>query len=90
MFRKILITLLLAISLTSCSKKGKPEYNLNSQIDPYKVYQEAIIAFEKGDYFFAEKKFINGVPINRTTAIDVNIARPVRTVKYLKTFRNVY
>ena len=57
MFRKILITLLLAISLTSCSKKGKPEYNLNSQIDPYKVYQEAIIAFEKGDYFFAEKKF---------------------------------
>ena len=57
MFRKILITLLLAISITSCSKKEKPEYDLNSQIDPYKVYQEAIIAFEKGDYFFAEKKF---------------------------------
>ena len=26
-------------------------------MDPYQVYKEAYIAFEKGDYFFAEKKF---------------------------------
>jgi hypothetical protein len=35
----------------------------------------------------AEKKFINGVPIKNTTAIEVNIANPVLTVKYLKTLR---
>jgi hypothetical protein len=36
----------------------------------------------------AEKKFIKGVPIINTTNIDVNIANPVLTVKYLKTLRN--
>ena len=35
-----------------------------------------------------EKKFINGVPITNTTSMDVNIASPVLTVKYLKTLRN--
>ena len=39
--------------------------------------------------FLAEKNFIKGVPIIKTTAIDVNIARPVLTVKYLNTFKNV-
>ena len=38
----------------------------------------------------AEKKFIKGVPIKSTIAIEVNIARPVLKVRYLKTFRNVY
>ena len=37
---------------------------------------------------FAEKKFINGVPIKKTTSNEVNIAKPVLTVKYLKTLRN--
>ena len=37
---------------------------------------------------FAEKKFIKGVPIKNTTAIEVNIDNPVLTVKYLKTLRN--
>jgi hypothetical protein len=37
---------------------------------------------------FAEKKFIKGVPMRNTITIDVNIARPVLTVKYLKTLRN--
>ena len=39
---------------------------------------------------WAEKNLINGFPINKTTAIEVNIAKPVLTVRYLKTFKNVY
>ena len=35
----------------------------------------------------AEKKFINGVPTKKTTNIDVNIDKPVLTVKYLKIFK---
>jgi hypothetical protein len=31
---------------------------------------------------------MNGVPIKNTTNIDVNIASPVRTVRYLNTFKN--
>ena len=38
----------------------------------------------------AEKNLINGVPINKTTIIEVNIASPVLTVRYLKTFRKLY
>ena len=37
----------------------------------------------------AEKNFMKGVPIIKTTAIDVNIAKPVLTVRYLNTFKNV-
>ena len=40
----------------SCSKK-EVAYEPTSRIDPYKVYNEAFVAFEKGDYFYAEKKF---------------------------------
>ena len=57
MFQKILIILLLIISLASCSKKEGPEYDPKANIDPYKIYQEWITAFEEGDYFYAEKKF---------------------------------
>lgn len=57
MFQKILIILLLIISLASCSKKEGPEYDPKANIDPYKIYQEGITAFEEGDYFYAEKKF---------------------------------
>jgi hypothetical protein len=37
-----------------------------------------------------EKKLINGVPTIKTIVIDVNIARPVLNVRYLKTLRNEY
>ena len=39
---------------------------------------------------FVEKNFIKGVPIKNTISIDVNIANPVLTVRYLKTLRKVY
>ena len=37
-----------------------------------------------------EKKLINGVPIRKTTTIDVNIAKPVLKVRYRNTFRKEY
>tara|TARA_A100001015_G_scaffold21803_1_gene24761 strand:+ start:6329 stop:7150 length:822 start_codon:yes stop_codon:yes gene_type:complete len=41
----------------SCSKKKDPIYEIKPKEDAYKIYNEAYIAFEKGDYFFAQKKF---------------------------------
>ena len=55
MTRKILY-LLFSLILLSCSNKGEI-YKPISRTDPYKIYREAYTAFEKGDYFFAEKKF---------------------------------
>ena len=55
MFQKILIIFSITFLLLSCSKKEKLEYDPNLKIDPYKIYQEGITAFEKGDYFFVEK-----------------------------------
>ena len=55
MLKHILIFLFL-ITLNSCSK-DKPIYIENEKIDPYKVYKEAFSAFEKNEFFFANKKF---------------------------------
>ena len=54
---KIFIFIASIILLISCSKE-KPEYQLQPKEDPYKIYKEAYEAFEKGDYFFAQKKFL--------------------------------
>ena len=56
MTRKILY-LLFSLILLSCSNKGEI-YEPISRTDPYKIYREAYTAFEKGDYFFAQKKFL--------------------------------
>jgi len=39
-------------------------------------------------HFFDKKYAIIGFPIKNTTIIEVNIARPVLTVRYLNTFKN--
>ena len=56
MFQKIFLILILVFSINACSKK-KVEYEAQGLTDPYGIYQEGIIAFEKGDFFNAEKKF---------------------------------
>jgi outer membrane protein assembly factor BamD len=56
MFQKSLVIFILIFSLLSCSK-DEISYEPKGTIDPYLVYQEAMEAFEEGDYFFAEKKF---------------------------------
>ena len=55
MVKKSLI-FLITLFLISCSNKDVT-YEPTSRVDPYAVYEEAYTAFEKGDYFYAEKKF---------------------------------
>ena len=54
--KKILYLLFLTFTLFACSKK-EPEYIPTEKVDPYLLYEEAYDAFEKGEYFFASKKF---------------------------------
>ena len=56
MFQKIFCIFVLIISLQSCSKE-KLDYEPKNRADPYKLYQEGFEAFERGNYFFANKKF---------------------------------
>ena len=44
------------IFLTSCGKE-KPLYEPRVKDNGFEVYQQAYLAFENGDLFFAQKKF---------------------------------
>ena len=52
---KSIITILFVIIFSSCSKKEQI-YEPTSKKDGYTLYQEAFVAFEKGD-LFAQKVF---------------------------------
>ncbi len=54
---KIFLFIISTVFLISCSKENI-EYEATPKEDPYKVYREAYEAFEKGDFFFAQKKFL--------------------------------
>tara|TARA_X000001036_G_C20609596_1_gene778433 strand:- start:533 stop:1354 length:822 start_codon:yes stop_codon:yes gene_type:complete len=56
MLKKIFIVFILFLPLNSCSQKDIV-YEAKDIIDPYKLYKEGFELFEKGDYFYAEKKF---------------------------------
>ena len=56
MSHKLIFVILIFFITTDCSKK-ELDYAPKEQINPYKVYEEGWEAFEKGDYFYAEKKF---------------------------------
>ena len=49
--------IILALSLFSCSK-NEPIYQPTEKSNPYTLYQEGYVAFEKNDFFFANKKFL--------------------------------
>ena len=49
--------IILALSLFSCSK-NEPIYQPTEKNNPYTLYQEGYVAFEKNDFFFANKKFL--------------------------------
>ena len=53
---KLIIPLFLLIFLTTCSK-DKIQYKPTEKVNPYNVYKEGLEAFEKNDFFFANKKF---------------------------------
>tara|TARA_Y100000591_G_scaffold141508_1_gene121552 strand:- start:18 stop:836 length:819 start_codon:yes stop_codon:yes gene_type:complete len=52
-----LIYFFIFLILFSCSNKQE-EYKPSQKTDPYKTYREGFSAFEKGDYFYAQKKFL--------------------------------
>ena len=53
---KLLISLFLLIFLSTCSK-DQIQYKPTEKVNPYNVYKEGLEAFEKNDFFFANKKF---------------------------------
>ncbi len=58
MFLRIFLIFLLVSTTLSCAKKkSEAELQLEKKIDPYQTYTEGYEAFEKGDYFYANKKF---------------------------------
>ena len=57
MLQKIILILIIIISLQSCSKKDDILYEPTSKNSAYNLYEEAFTAFERGDYFYANKKF---------------------------------
>jgi len=58
MYHKLIVIFIFAFSLLSCSSNKDIEYQSNKdKADPHKLYEEGFNAFEKGDYFYAEKKF---------------------------------
>ena len=63
MLLKIISSLLLIILLVSCSKK-EPEINIPADQDKsFEIYKEAVEAMNRGDYFYASKKFSEAEPI---------------------------
>ena len=63
MYQKLIFIFVLTFSLLSCSQNKDIEYEINKdKVDPYKLYEEALDAFDKGDYFYAEKKFSESRP----------------------------
>jgi outer membrane protein assembly factor BamD len=57
MYQKLALLFLIIFLTTSCSKK-EPEVNIPADKEKsFEVYKEAVKAMEKGDYFYASKKF---------------------------------
>ena len=56
MLLRLISTLIILLLLHACSKE-EIVYNPSSKTDPYKLYEEGLEAFDKSNYFFANKKF---------------------------------
>ena len=54
---RFFLILFILLTTVSCAKNKEETYNPTSISDPYKLYEEGLRAIEKGDYFFANKKF---------------------------------
>ena len=57
MLKRLFFIFAIILTLQNCSKKEEVLYEPSKNIDAYKIYEEGYEAFEKGDYFYAEKKF---------------------------------
>ncbi len=56
MLARIFFTFILTLFVLSCSK-DEVDYIASQKVDPYKSYNEGIQAFERNNFFFANKKF---------------------------------
>ena len=56
MYQKIIIILLITLLSYSCSKENV-EIEKSNKDSSFQLYQEAYEGFQKGDYFYASKKF---------------------------------
>tara|TARA_B100001248_G_scaffold259715_1_gene246283 strand:- start:4954 stop:5787 length:834 start_codon:yes stop_codon:yes gene_type:complete len=56
MLKRYILILLLIFTFQSCSK-DKEIYNPTNKLDPYVLYKDGLEAFERNQFFFAEKKF---------------------------------
>ena len=54
---RFLSSILIFLALIACSKNDELIYKPSEKIDPFKIYNEGLIAMEKNDFFFANKKF---------------------------------
>ena len=58
MYHKLIVIFVLTFSLLSCAGNKDIEYqSKKDKVDPHKLYEEGFDAFEKREYFYAEKKF---------------------------------
>lgn len=57
MFQKIILIIFILISFQSCSRDKNIVYEPQNQMDPYELYNDGYAGFERGDYFYASKKF---------------------------------
>ena len=57
MLYRFLSILTIFLFFTSCSK-DKPVYQPTEKIDPYILYEDAYTEFEKNNFFYANKKFL--------------------------------
>ena len=63
MYQKLIYTFLVIFLVGSCTKKV-PESNIPANKDrSFEIYREAVDAMNKGEYFFASKKFSEAEPI---------------------------
>ena len=56
MLKRYILILLLIFTFQSCSK-DQEIYNPTNKLDPYVLYKDGLEAFERNQFFFAEKKF---------------------------------
>ena len=57
MLRKIIFLVIIQIFTLSCEKKDASIYQPIKKENPYDLYNQAMVAFERNDFFFANKKF---------------------------------
>jgi outer membrane protein assembly factor BamD len=57
MYLRIIFIISLLVLTLSCSNKDKILYESTNKENPYVIYSEALDAFNKSDFFFAQKQF---------------------------------